>query len=83
MFFVMLLYFIVSMMFSSVKHAKLEFEYIFNSFFFVIAFGAISYIYSLITDNSVTLKAYDEFKTNLFGCGVMILYVMYVLNDTN
>ena len=81
MFVVLLLYFLISMFFMPVQLIKIQFEEVFNSFFFVIAFGIIALIYALITDNLAFAKDPNDIKTNIFSIGIVVLLVLFVLFD--
>jgi hypothetical protein len=59
----------------------MEYEEIFNSIFFVLAFGLISFVYTLVTDNIAIAKKQNDVKTNIFSIGVVVLLVLYVLYD--
>lgn len=83
MFVVMLLYFLISMLFLPVQLVKIEYEELFNSFFFIIAFGIISFVYTLITDNLVQGKNPNDLRTNIMGVGIVVLYILYILNDAS
>jgi hypothetical protein len=81
MFVVMFIYFLISVFFFPVQLIKVQYEAAFNSIFFVVAFGLISFIYTLITDNMLDAKKASDLKTNVFGIGLTILLILYVLFD--
>jgi hypothetical protein len=82
MFVVLLIYFLISVLIFAVPILKITFDTTFDSIFFVVAFGVISFLYAIITDYSIKLKTISAFKNTFLTIAIFILFALYtVFND--
>lgn len=82
MFIVLLAYFLVSILFPATQLIKIQFEEIFNSIFFVLAFAIVGFAYSMISENISFIKTGGgNIRNIVFSSGILILFILYTLFD--
>jgi len=82
MFVVLLIYFLASILIPPVQFLKIKYDNTINSVFFVVAFGVISFLYAIITDNNIKIKTISGFKNTFLTIAIFILFGLYVMfND--
>jgi len=81
MFVVLSLYFAISM-FLPVQLIKIEYDTVFNSIFFILAFAVVSLIYLFISNNIKFIKNPNYIKISIFSLGIIILFILYIVFDS-